>query len=100
MEDRRARIVTGPAWAHSVGAMLAERAQVTAFCSRCDGTWRKDRAWLERLAAERGAGFSLWNLRPPCWTPGCPDRLFFRASPAEGTMSIRLQDRGLKSGRR
>lgn len=98
--DRRGRIVTGPSWAHSVGAMLATGARVSAFCSRCGATWPKDRAWLERLAAERGADFTLWNLRPPCWTAGCPDRLFFRASCAEGTPSIRLEDRGLRNARR
>ena len=79
--DRRARIVTAPTWAASVGGMLEAGAIVTGFCERCGGSWRKDQAWLERLAAEKGAGFSLWGLRPPCWTPACPGRLILRASP-------------------
>jgi hypothetical protein len=94
--DRRERIAQRPQWASTVGELLKAQARVTAFCSRCDGTWPKDEAWLRRLADERGADFSLWGLRPPCWTPGCSDRLFFRASVSEGTPSIRLEDRGLR----
>jgi hypothetical protein len=92
--------ITGPDWARTVAGLLEVDAAVTAFCSSCGGVWRKDRRWLERLAQARGPGFSLWGSRPRCWTRGCPDRLFFRASCAPGTPSIRLEDRYYKKGRR
>ncbi|MBP6876535.1 MAG: hypothetical protein KBC34_00815 [Phenylobacterium sp.] len=67
-----------PLWSEDLGHMLEARVAVEEICSRCQ---RKRFLDLAAMAAKLGPRYSLWNRRPPCPTPGCGDRLWFRAQP-------------------
>lgn len=73
----RSRWRTIWAWTATVGDLVDARARVIARCSRCRSEREVD---LDRLMAERGRLYTLWNRTPACRTEGCDDRVVFIAA--------------------
>jgi hypothetical protein len=64
-----------PAWSESLASLRAERAELTAVCTKCASR----PASLEKLFAAKGPHFTLWNKTFPCPRPLCPGRVWFYA---------------------
>jgi hypothetical protein len=82
-------------WTATVGDLVAADGEVLARCSRCRTERPVD---LQRLIADKGPLYTLWNRTAACRSPGCNDEVTFLAR-RRGTCTWPVTMTGADPGR-